>query len=447
MKRIMTIVLMIALVVSSLSVAYGDTGVVTFKDKNLESAIKEFFKANYHDYYDGTGALTKEVMEQINTLVIQEDKGITSLDGMEQFKNLKVLWIQNNSIKDLKPIAGLIKLNSLVLSNNNIESIEALQDLIELQTLDIRDNRITDIRSLNKLNKLERLNISNNNISDIGSLEGKTELKSFESYGNSEIEDISTLKDSLKLEFLVIVDSKIKDIRVLEDKVRLSHLALIDANIEDIKSLKDLKGLKDLYLTGNNIKDISPLLPFDRFEMLNLDNNPLWKDDGTNSMLGEVTGEKLKYGIDDKSVYEVWSEPVIKAVMITEGNFENKTDNSVLPIIITTVSGLFIILFIIINNKNIKIYAVENSNDTWGVRILGKRRIKVHSEEISIDISKELSEVENEKLKIEFNRGLAIKLLDKKILFIKDNNRFGEMTLTKLANTIEITKDGKIAVS
>lgn len=390
MKRIITVVLMLTLVLSSLPVAYADNGAVTFEDKNLESAIKEFLIEGNYDYYIETGALTKEVVEQVDTIVIQEDKGITSLVGLEQFKNLEVLWIQKNNIQDLSPLKGLTRLNSLVLSNNSIDNIEALKDLIELQTLYIDNNNITDIGALKELNMMETLVISNNKISEISVLEGKTELKSFESYGNSEIRDISYLRDSLKLEFLVIVDSKISDIRVLEDKTNLKHLALTDANIEDVKPLKDLKDLKVLFLNSNNIKDISSLLPFDRFEMLNLDNNPLWKDDGTNSMLGEVTGEKSKHGIDDKPVYEVWSEPVVKAVVTTEGNIENKTDNSALPIIAATIGGLFIVLFIVMNNKNLKIYAVEDSKDTWGVRILGKRKIKVHSDEISIDISKEL---------------------------------------------------------
>lgn len=442
MKRIM-IILMLTLVLNSLSVAYADNRAVTFEDKNLENAIKEFFRENYYDYYDGTGTLTKEIMGQIDTIVIQEDKGITSLVGLEQAKNLEVLWIQNNNIQDLSPLRGLTKLNSLTLSNNSIESINALKDLNELQTLYIDNNNITDIGALKELNKLETLVISNNNISDISALEGKTELKSFESYGNSGIKDISSLKDSLKLEFLIIVGSKIKDISVLEDKTNLKHLALIEGDIENIRSLENLRNLEVLLLTDNNIKDISPLLPFDIFDTINIDGNPLWKNDGTNSMLGEVTGEKVS-----KPIYEVWTEPKAKAVVITEGNIESKTDdNSALPIILTTIGGLFIVVFIFMNNKNLKIYAVEDSNDTWAVRMLGKRKIKVHSEEISIDISKELSEIEDEKLKVVFSGNLPLKLLDKKIIFIKDKDSFGEITLTELTNVIEVTKDGVITIS
>lgn len=442
MRKIIAILLMITLV-GSLSVAYADTGAVTFEDKNLESAIKQFFKENYHEYYDGNGALTKEIMEQIQIIVIKEDKGITSLAGLEQAKNIEGIWIQNNNIKDLSPLRGLNKLNSLVLSNNNIESINTLKDLSELQVLYINDNKITDMSPLKELNKLETLVISNNNISDISALEGKTELRAFESYDNNKIKDLSPLKESFKLEFLVITSSDVSDISVLEDKVNLNHLAIIDSNIENVKPLKNLKNLRVLFLTKNSIKDISPLLPFDRFEILNINDNPLWENDGTNSKLGDVTGEKSKSNINDNPVYEVWSEPAAKVVM-TEGNIENKTDNSALPIIAATIGGLFIVLFIVMNNKNLKIYAVEDSNDTWGVRILGKRKIKVHSDEISIDISKELSEIENERLKVEFISSLALKVLNKKIIFIKDNNSFGEITLTKLAKVIEITKDGEI---
>jgi len=50
-------------------------------------------------------------------------------------------------------------------------------------------------------------------------------------------------------------------------------------------------------------------------------------------------------------------------------------------------------------------------------------------------------------LKIEFIGSLALKVLNKKIIFIKDNDSFGDITLKELTKVIEITKDGEITVS
>ena len=369
MRRIITVVLMLTLVLSSLPVAYANNEAVIIEDPNLEIAIRQAINKP-------TGEIMQDDMEKLLFIEVR-DKNIDSLVGLEHAINLESLIINssNNNISDLSPLTNLIKLQCLEISNSNISDTSALSDLPKLDVLDLSNNDVNDLRPL-------------------------------------------------------------------ENLLQLRVLRLGDNNVKDIKPLSKLTELDKLILNNNNINDISPLLPFDTFDEINIDNNPLWEDDGTNKMLGEVTGEEV-----NKPVYEVWTEPKAKAVVITEGNIESKRDdNSALPIILTTIGGLFIVVFIFMNNKNLKIYAVEDSNDTWAVRMLGKRKIKVHSEEISIDISKELSEIEDEKLKIVFNSSLSVKLLNKKITFIKDNNTFAEITLNESVNIIEITKDGEITV-
>ncbi len=479
MKRIITVVLMLTLVLSSLSVAYANNEAVIIEDPNLEIAIRQAINKP-------TGEITQENMMGIQSLEIN-NVDINSLEGLQYAKRIESLRINNNDsqltdlsplrelvklrtivinnakIEDLTPLENLIQLDGLVFNYNNITDISVLSNLLNLSGVEFKNNNISDITPLYNLSKLRFLDFIFNNISDIEVLSNLTNLEWVVLTGNK-IEDIESLKGLTKLEVLALGDNNISNIEPVKGLLDLKELYIGKNNIMDIEALKGLKNLRVLYvqdtnikdvavlakltklkelnLGENNINDISPLLPFDRFEYINIDNNPLWEDDGTNKMLGEVTGEEV-----NKPVYEVWTEPKAKAVVITEGNIESKRDdNSALPIILTTIGGLFIVVFIFMNNKNLKIYAVEDSNDTWAVRMLGKRKIKVHSEEISIDISKELSEIEDEKLKIVFNSSLSVKLLNKKITFIKDNNTFAEITLNESVNIIEITKDGEITV-
>ena len=69
--RIVSGLLVLMFILTSLSVAYADNGVVTFEDKNLESEIKEFLIEGNYDYYVEGGVLNKEVVEQVDTIVIQ----------------------------------------------------------------------------------------------------------------------------------------------------------------------------------------------------------------------------------------------------------------------------------------------------------------------------------------------------------------------------------------
>ncbi len=153
--------------------------------------------------------------------------------------------------------------------------------------------------------------------------------------------------------------------------------------------------------------------------------------------------------IEPEPVVEQTDEPIIEKPIeepVTTINTEPEGKEKLPLIPITAVGGLFLVIFILQRKKNLKIYAVENAAGDEVERLLSKRRIKVHSDKVVIDISKELVELIDKKLKIVLSKSLSTRLLNKTIIFKNNNNYFSEITLIELIDAIEITKDNIISV-
>lgn len=114
-------------------------------------------------------------VEEISALSCN-NKGIQSLEGIEQLSELKTLFLNYNEIQDLSPLTELTGLYTLYLANNNIQDISALSDLTSLTKLAIQKNDIQDISPLESLTNLQNLYTRNNSIYDFSVLDN-LELK------------------------------------------------------------------------------------------------------------------------------------------------------------------------------------------------------------------------------------------------------------------------------
>ena len=114
-------------------------------------------------------------IEEINALSCN-NKGIQSLEGIEQLSELKSLFLNYNDIQDLYPLTELTGLYTLYLANNNIQDISALKNLTNLTKLAIQKNDIQDISPLESLTNLQNLYTRDNSIYDFSAL-NNLELK------------------------------------------------------------------------------------------------------------------------------------------------------------------------------------------------------------------------------------------------------------------------------
>ena len=79
------------------------------------------------------------------------------------------LFLNNNSIADLRPLSTLTNLTGLDLNNNSITDLRPLSTLTNLTGLDLGNNQITDLRPLSTLTNLTALSLDSNQIADLSS--------------------------------------------------------------------------------------------------------------------------------------------------------------------------------------------------------------------------------------------------------------------------------------
>ncbi len=138
------------------------------------------------------------------TSLAAEDRGITSLAGIESALNLERLWIRWNRISDLSPLAGLTNLRFLDGHGNDVISdISPLAGLTNLETLILRYNSISDVSALSGMTNLSHLHLEWNQITNISGLSGLTHLQEANLQYNS-FGDISALTELTDLAFLDI---------------------------------------------------------------------------------------------------------------------------------------------------------------------------------------------------------------------------------------------------
>ena len=104
-------------------------------------------------------------------------EGITDIDGLQLFKNLTFLNLNNNMVEDIRFISGLLALEDLKLSGNllgDLETNNPLASLVNLLRLDLSHNGIVDSNAFSTLVNLEFVSLSDNQLCEIASLAANT---------------------------------------------------------------------------------------------------------------------------------------------------------------------------------------------------------------------------------------------------------------------------------
>ena len=132
--------------------------------------------------------ITSVEMEHLHELDAG-NRGITNLTGLEYAINLKVLYIEQNPITDLSPLAGLTQLQDLGFWHSppkptNLD-LTSLSNLINLKYLGLAGNGITDISPLAGLKNLIELWLYRNYIDDFSPLVELHNLKELWIHQNS----------------------------------------------------------------------------------------------------------------------------------------------------------------------------------------------------------------------------------------------------------------------
>ena len=263
----------------------ADTVVVTvegrkqsvFLDPSLELLIRKSLGVPSAD-------LTTQMLESLAAVppMVYWVDSLQNLSGIEYCRNLSELHLSLKCIKDISPLANLVKLKKLTLDQNNaIQDISPLSHLTQLEQLDLFVNNISDVSPLAGLTNLKYLDISANPVTNISVLENLTSMEqilAFQAHVGSlafvanwknlnllwfdmcEVTDISALSGLTNLTYVELWRNQIVDISALANLKKLSYLNLSQNSVSDISPLLSLVNLSQIRLDGNKISDLSPLV-------------------------------------------------------------------------------------------------------------------------------------------------------------------------------------------
>lgn len=269
-----------------------------------------------------------EQFKQIKHLYLNQ-VNLRDYSFLAELTGLKSLDLSNNKIKNASFLAELVSLKSLVLSNNQISNISFLEKLKDLNLLALGDNQIGDFSFLArleeltvldlgdektdfikdqiidtsflaKLKNLKVLNLSRKTILNLSfppALNGLTALY----LRGSRIPEFSFLPNASNLKILDLTLSGIDDGSFLSKLNTLESLFIGDNDIDDFSFLKQLKGLTSLCLNQSDVADTSVISGLKGLKFLNLSSSHI----GNISFISELKELVfldlcfLNYGEDD----------------------------------------------------------------------------------------------------------------------------------------------------
>ena len=212
------------------------------------------------------------------TMLKCDDPNITSLEGIQQLVNLKLLDMgeKGTKIDDLMPVRNLKNLQRLEIPNSEIKNIEYLTRLPMLNTLNLRGNHITDLTYLPYMYPLNQLDLSYQGpdyIRDITPMAYMSNSMQTLSLQGNKISDISALANFRALKYLSIRDNRITSIAALDNMTILSGLDMTINLITDLSPLTNNTMLNIIKADHNLITSIEPLRNLPKLAQISFKHN------------------------------------------------------------------------------------------------------------------------------------------------------------------------------
>jgi len=196
-------------------------------------------------------------------------KNINEIEGLENLKQLKKLFLRENQIKDIVGLKTLTSLEELYLDFNSITEVIGIEYLKKLRVLSLHNNKINSIKNLENLHNLEELYLGQNRIKTIEGLESLNNLKKLYLFQNK-IRNIEGLNSLLSLRALYLDFNRISELENIDELENLEELSLSRNRITEIKGLDSLNNLKILNLSYNCINEITGIENLRKLEELYL---------------------------------------------------------------------------------------------------------------------------------------------------------------------------------
>jgi len=155
-------------------------------------------------------------------------------------------------------LCGSLTLCGLGLTEEDFtpERIRKITDA-QITDIDLSNNAFADISFIPKL-EVTSLCMNNSQVKDITPLKDLTDLWSLVITG-SRIENLEPLRGMTTLAQVKLDDNRIKDISPLSSSTKMGYLDVTRNRVDNIGSISYLVNLNFLYIRHNLIKDFTPL--------------------------------------------------------------------------------------------------------------------------------------------------------------------------------------------
>lgn len=259
--------------------------------------------------------------------------GIEDLSELSKMKNLKEVFLCDQSITDISPLAGL-PIEKLYLAGNQIEDFSVLETLEQLRVLSIADNPISVLPDISKCRYLEAVVLDGNTYESLEFLENSTigTLYICNAYVNND--DFSVLGRIPNLNY---VYSSGNQYSFYEELPKLSHLkglALWEYIGRDLSVVKSLPQIKFLLVSGDMVKSMKGVEETANMDTLCIDGTAI-TDISLVKELHRLTYFKVNnLAIEDYSpLFECDSLRTVSAVKNQEEQIDSIDSNHIFQIV------------------------------------------------------------------------------------------------------------------
>ncbi|XP_067906541.1 leucine-rich repeat and IQ domain-containing protein 1 isoform X2 [Heterodontus francisci] len=200
---------------------------------------------------------------------------LETLEGVNNCKGLKYIDVQENNIQKIHCLE-LEYLYILLLNHNQITSMHGLENCSNLRVLELSHNNITRIGGLESLKKLQRLVVDHNQLINTKGLSETPTLLYLDCSFNY-LDSIEGIDNCGLLQSLKLQNNSLSELPRFGNNVLLRELYLDDNSISSLKALSEywLPMLQHLSLPQNSLTHLTSMSDFLLLERLDVSNNRL----------------------------------------------------------------------------------------------------------------------------------------------------------------------------